>query len=120
MHTNGLTFCCFVSYVQFTIYNQQSRIYVLNSENVKTKRRCSFRISTLCDLLELNIEGPSLSQFSADAAVDLWWTECCTTCRVNQKPRKKCTGRGATSNQNEEEPEAVESTQSLVLNDLDN
>ena len=89
-------------------------------KNVKTKRRSSLHISTLCDLLELNIEGPPLSQFSADAAVDLWWTECCTTRRVNQKPRKKCTGRGGTSTQNEEEPENVESTQSLVLDDWDN
>ena len=38
--------------------------------------------------MEINIEGSPLSEFSAEAAVDLWWGNCCTTCRVNQNPRQ--------------------------------
>jgi len=43
---------------------------------------------TLSDLLEINMEGPNLSSFSADQAIALWWEDCKTTCRVNQAPRK--------------------------------
>ena len=45
--------------------------------------------STLNDLFEVNTEGPTLSNFSADAAVDLWWSDCSSGRRVNQKPRKE-------------------------------
>ena len=86
-------------------------------KNIKTKRRSSLHTSTLCDLLELNIEGPSLSQFSADAAVDMWWTECCTTRRVNQNPRKEYATRGGTNSQSEE---SVNESPQLVLDDWDN
>ena len=55
---------------------------------VKTKRRTSLYTSTLSDLLELSVEGPSLSSFTPDATVDLWWMECSTMQRVNQNPRK--------------------------------
>ena len=44
---------------------------------------------TLHALLEICVEGPILSTFSADAAVDLWWKSCSTTQRVNQNPRKE-------------------------------
>ena len=44
--------------------------------------------TTLCDLLEASVEGPDLSEFSAGAAIDMWWKDCHTTCRVNQKPWK--------------------------------
>ena len=40
--------------------------------------------STLNDLLEVNTEYPTLSNFSADLAVDLWWSD--SARRVNQKP----------------------------------
>ena len=89
-------------------------------KNVKTKRRNCLHVSTLCDLLELNIEGPSLSQFSADAAVDLWWTDCCTTRRVNQNPRKEYTRRrGGTTSQSESVEDNEESQQPFVLDDWD-
>ncbi len=56
---------------------------------IKTKFRTKLSTSTLHDLLELNIEGPPLSSFNPDAAVELWWKDCTTTRRVNQQPRKQ-------------------------------
>ena len=53
---------------------------------VKTKRRTSLHTSTLCDLLEICVEGPPLSSFSANGAVNLWWHDSNTTRRVNQQP----------------------------------
>ncbi len=50
--------------------------------------RTSLSVNTLDDLLEILIEGPLLDCFSADSAVDLWRSSCCTTRRVNQRPRK--------------------------------
>ena len=82
---------------------------------VKTKRRTSIHTSTLSDLLEINVEGPPLSSFNSDAAVDLWWRECSTTRRVNQNPRKAYQPRA--SNQTEEESDEEQST--LVLDDWD-
>ena len=56
---------------------------------IKTANRTSLAMSTLDDLLEIFVEGPPLDCFSADAAIDLWWSSCCTTRRVNQGPRKR-------------------------------
>ena len=56
---------------------------------IKNERRTNLNISTLNDLLEVNTEGPTLSNFSADAAVDLWWSDCSSGRRINQKPRKE-------------------------------
>ena len=42
---------------------------------IKTDRRSSLHISTLDDLLEINIEGPTPENFSSSTAVDLWWGE---------------------------------------------
>ena len=55
---------------------------------IKTTRRTGLHNSTLCDLLEISIEGPDLSRFSACAAIDTWWKDCRTTRRVNQNPQK--------------------------------
>ena len=49
---------------------------------VKAKRRTSLHTSTLCDLLEICVEGPPLSSFSANGAVNLWWHDSNTTRRV--------------------------------------
>ena len=52
-------------------------------------------ISTLDDLIEIFVEGPSLANFSADHAIDLWLHDCSTTRRPHQttrrpyKPREK-------------------------------
>lgn len=54
---------------------------------VKTDRRTSLHTDTLDDLMEINVEGPLLENFSADLAVDLWWADCAR--RPNQGPRKE-------------------------------
>ena len=56
---------------------------------IKNERRTNLSCSTLNDLLEVNTEGPTLTNFSADAAVVLWWSDCSSGRRVNQKPRKE-------------------------------
>ncbi len=52
---------------------------------IKNERRTKLSGSTLDDLLEVKVEGPSLDNFSADAAIELWWKDS-TGRRVNQKP----------------------------------
>ena len=42
---------------------------------IKTDRRCSLHTSTLDDLMEINIEGPTFENFSSSASVDLWWAD---------------------------------------------
>ena len=37
----------------------------------------------------MKVEGPSLANFSPDAAFDLWWKDCSTMRRVQQKPQKQ-------------------------------
>ena len=54
---------------------------------IKTDRRTALTSDTLDDLMGINIEGPSLSGFSADHAVQLWWAD--HTRRPNQRPRKE-------------------------------
>lgn len=44
---------------------------------------------TLNDLVEIFVEGPPLSSYSADRAVELWWSDCNTTKRVNQTLQKR-------------------------------
>ena len=55
---------------------------------IKTTNRTSLRTTTLDDLLEINVEGPPLSEFSSANAIDLWWKSCRTTRRTNQSKRK--------------------------------
>lgn len=55
---------------------------------IKTDRRTNLHTETLSDLMEIQVEGPPLSFFSASSAVRLWWDDCCTTRRVNQVARK--------------------------------
>ena len=56
---------------------------------LKTDRRTSMQKETLNYLLEVYIEGPPLSSFDADSAIELWWNDCSTTRRINQQPRKE-------------------------------
>ena len=58
-------------------------------KNVKTIRRASLQPSTLDNLLELKIAGPPLDGFSAAASVNRWWSDCRTTRRPEQGPRKQ-------------------------------
>ena len=54
---------------------------------LKTDRRTSLLTSTLDDLMEINVEGPTPENFSADGAVQLWWAD--RTRRPNQGARKE-------------------------------
>ena len=54
---------------------------------IKTDRRTSLQITTLDDLMEINVEGPSPESFSAEQAVNLWWSD--HSRRPNQTPRNK-------------------------------
>ena len=54
---------------------------------LKTNRRTSRLSSTLDDLMEINVDGPELENFSPDHAVQLWWSDC--TRRPNQATRKR-------------------------------
>jgi len=58
-------------------------------KTIKNERRTSLSCITLNDLLEVNVEGPSLSDFSPDQAVEIWWSSCQSGRRVNQRPRKE-------------------------------
>ena len=81
---------------------------------IKTKRRTSLHTSTLSNLLEINVEGPPLSSFNSDLAVDLWWKECRTIRRVNQNPRKEYRARASTNPMDEETQES--STDESTMN----
>ena len=56
---------------------------------IKTNRHTNLESTTLSDLLEIQVEGPSLDGFSASDAISLWWKDCCTTRQVNQQPREE-------------------------------
>ena len=60
---------------------------------IKTNNQTSLKTTTLDDLLEICIEGPVLSRFSADSAIDLWWRDYSTTRRTKQKKRKQYRSR---------------------------
>lgn len=64
---------------------------------IKNERRASLNCSTLNDLLEVNVEGPTLKNFIPDSAVDIWWSSCQSGRRVNQKPRKEYRRRQKTT-----------------------
>ena len=62
---------------------------IFSSMNViKTERRASMHTDTLSDLIEIHTEGASLADFLSDDAIQIWWTNCSTSRRVNQAPRK--------------------------------
>jgi len=54
----------------FTITTVQRMFSFL--KEIKTDRCTSLQITTLDDLMEINVEGPPLPSFSAENAVDLW------------------------------------------------
>ena len=80
---------------------------------IKNEKRTNLSRSTLNDLLEVKTEGPSFGNFSADAALELWWKDS-TGRRVNQKPRKeyrRCEGSSthvARDSQSEDESSEIE------------
>lgn len=79
---------------------------------VKTNRHTSLLSSKLDDLMEINVEGPELENFSPDQAVQLWWSD--HTRRPNQPPRKQYRKRVSSevesensSSESELEPEST-------------
>ena len=71
---------------------------------IKTDRRTNLQADTLNDLMEIYVEGPSFTSYSADRAVELWWSECNTTRRFNQTlPRKEYRPRASSTSQDDEE-----------------
>ena len=55
---------------------------------IKTDKKTSLSTAMVNDLLEITAEGPFLSQFKANKAVELWWQDLSER-RVNQQPRKQ-------------------------------
>ena len=51
---------------------------------IKTDRHTSMSNITLSDLMEVYHEGPSIQDFHADAAIQLWWERCKTNYCPNQ------------------------------------
>ena len=56
---------------------------------IKNERRASLNCSTLNDLLEVNVEGPTLSNFSPDSAVNFWWNNCQSGRRAQKRVSPK-------------------------------
>ena len=89
---------------------------------IKTERRNCLQTDTLSDLFEIQLEGPSLTNFSPENAVKIWWDGCKTTQRVNQRPRKDYQCRGSSSsepNSTDDQGTSTDDTQSLSLDDCD-
>ena len=89
---------------------------------LKSTKRNSLQTSTLNDLLELYIEGPTLAEFSADSAIELWLSEC--TRRPQQSARKKYKSREQTAGSSSTTVDELESdedseTQKLTLDEWD-
>ena len=72
---------------------------------IKTDRRCSLQTSTLDDLLEINLEGPTLKKNSSAYAVDLWWSECMR--RPNQTSKSRSMEPGTSTGLLQSEPDVI-------------
>ena len=57
-------------------------------KHLKNVKRNALNISTLDDLIEIYVEGPSLENFCADHAIDWWLEDCPTSRRPHQDARK--------------------------------
>ena len=71
-------------------------------------RGTSLSCITLNDLLEINTEGPTPSNFSPDSAIDFWWSDCQSGRRPNQKPRKEYRQRQKTTEGSDSDGSEVE------------
>ena len=89
---------------------------------IKTEKRTNLNISSMNDVMEINTEGPSLGNFTADPAIELWWKDCSTTRRVEQRPRKKYRKRKVdkSDKSNEDSSSAAEEEEVLALQSWDN
>jgi len=70
---------------------------------VETTRRTTMQGDTLNHLLEIYVEGPTLSPFCPDHAIELWWSNCSTTRRVNQQAKEEYRPQNPDPTQQQEE-----------------
>ena len=84
---------------------------------IKADRRTSLHITTLDDLMEINVEGPSPVNFSAEHAVNLWRSD--RARRPNQVPRKEYKQREAQTEPNSDDQDTAKHLQEFNLNDWD-
>ena len=87
---------------------------------IKTEKRTNLNISSMNDVMEINTEGPSLGNFTADPAIELWWKDCSTACRVEQWPRKKYRKRKVDKSDQSNEDFSSEEEEILTLQSWDN
>ena len=80
----------------FSLPFSNGRVEQIFSSMKVLKTNCR-QSDTLNDLLEIYVEGPVLSSFCPDHAIELWWSDCCTTRRVNQQTRKEYQPRNQAS-----------------------
>ena len=57
--------------------------------NLKAEKLTNLLVDTLRDLLEIKVEGPAFDDFKPQLTVELCWSNCKTTRRSNQLPRKE-------------------------------
>ena len=123
IQTNGEMFLDFVSWCLACpfLMNKSKEMFSM-MKVIKTERRNCLQTGTLCGLLEIQLEVPSLTNFSPEKAVKIWWDDCKTTGRVNQRPRKDYQCRRSSSsepNSTDDQETSTDDTQSLSLDDWD-
>ena len=84
--SNVLLLCELVFSLPFSTSRVEQMFSLLKA--IKPKCRANLQTCSLNDLLEIYIHGPPLASFNANTAVELWWKEWSTMCRVSQKPCK--------------------------------
>ena len=84
---------------------------------IKTDRRNCLHTTTLDDLMEINVEGPSFESFSAEHAVKLWWEDC--TRRPNQTFRKVYRKRSSTEDDSSDESDSETGHETVTLDAWD-
>ena len=115
---NALLLCELVFSLPFS--NAKVERIFSTLKTVKSNRRTNLSISALHDLLEINIEGPPLEDFSPLPAVQLWWSSCNTRRRTNQQTRKQYKPRRtAASSPSSDESVADMAEPACALHDWD-
>lgn len=121
--SNVLLLCDLLFSLPFTTSRVEQTFSRL--KNVKTKLRSSLDVTTLHDLLEICVEGPSLEAFDVNAAINLWWQDSCTSHRPNQQPRKDYRPRQTSSSESQSTCSSTsadnetETASTLILDDWD-
>ncbi len=79
---------------------------------IKGDKRCSLNNDTLDDLLFLNTDKMSLTQFNPDESIDLWWAD--KTRRPNQSSRKEYSKRQQSEPSTSTESDETDVTTTLL------